>query len=113
MKYSDNKHVKRNPALIIYCKEWCEYLQKLVNLLRAKQQAFTFIDLRFNTKQARELVSKLGNPLILPILCFDGKYYESSPFSKVENMLNQYRWRKQVDQKFMVKNQPKPIKYPI
>jgi glutaredoxin len=88
MKYSDNNHIERDPTLIIYCKEWCEYLQKLVNLLRAKQQAFTFIDLRFDTKQAKALISELGNPLILPVLSFDGIYHEKPPISKVANILN-------------------------
>lgn len=100
MKYSDNNHIERDPTLIIYCKEWCEYLQKLVNLLRAKQQAFTFIDLRFDTKQAKALISELGNPLILPVLFLNGTYHEKPPISKVKSILDRYQWRKQVDQKY-------------
>ncbi|MFH5885987.1 glutaredoxin family protein [Halalkalibaculum sp. DA3122] len=100
MKYSDDNHLEREPTLIIYCKEWCEYLQKLVNLLRAKQQAFTFIDLRFDTKQAKALISELGNPLILPVLFLNGIYHEKPPISKVKSILDQYQWRQQVDQKY-------------
>lgn len=100
MKYSDNNHLERDPTLIIYCKEWCEYLQKLVNLLRAKQQAFTFIDLCFDTKQAKALISELGNPLILPVLFLNGTYHEKPPISKVKSILDRYQWRKQVDQKY-------------
>ena len=100
MNYSDDNHLEKYSTLIIYCKEWCEYLQKLVNLLRAKQQAFTFIDLRFDTKQAKALISELGNPLILPVLFLNGSYHEKPPISEVKSILDRYQWRKQVDHKY-------------
>ncbi|WP_441000476.1 glutaredoxin family protein [Fodinibius sp. SL11] len=100
MKYSDNNHLERDPTLIIYCKEWCEYLQKLVNLLREKQQSFSFIDLRFDTQQAKELISELGNPLILPVLSLNETYHEKPAISKVKSILDRYQWRQQVDKKY-------------
>ncbi|MGK7371270.1 MAG: glutaredoxin family protein [Candidatus Halalkalibacterium sp. M3_1C_030] len=100
MKYSDNKHADRDHNLIIYCKEWCEYIQKLVNLLREKQQSFSFIDLRFDRQRAKELISELGNPLILPVLFLNGTYHEKPPLPKVKSILDQYHWRKQVEQKY-------------
>lgn len=100
MKYSDDKHIGRDHNLIIYCKEWCEYLQQLVTVLREKQQSFSFIDLRFDTPQAKVLIAELGNPLILPILSFNGSYHEKPPISKVKSMLDRDHWRKQVDQKY-------------
>ncbi|WP_445664362.1 glutaredoxin family protein [Fodinibius sp. AD559] len=88
MKYLDDVRTEINATLIIYCKEWCHYLHELVNLLREKQQSFTFIDLRFDTQKAKELISELGNPLILPVLSFDGIYHEKPPISRVANILN-------------------------
>jgi len=52
MNNSNNKHIEKSTTIIIYCKEWCEYLKKVVNLLREKQQNFTFIDLRYDTSKA-------------------------------------------------------------
>lgn len=86
MKYSDNKFIDRDSQVIFYCKEWCDYLQKIINLSRETHQSFTFINLRFDIPKAKELVTELGNPLILPILSFNGIYYEKPPFSKVENI---------------------------
>lgn len=104
MKYSDNKpknkHVERDPTLIIYCDEWCEYLQELVNLLHKKQQSFSFFDLRFDSLKEKELISDLGNPLFLPVLSFDGIYHERPPISKVEDILTLYHWRKEVDKRY-------------
>jgi len=100
MKYSNDKHIERDPTMIIYCNGWCDYLRELVNLLQEKQWSFTFIDLRFDTKKAKELVSKLGNPLILPILDIKGSYYEKPPFSEVSEMLDLIRWRQHVDQTY-------------
>lgn len=100
MKYSDDKHAGRDHYLIIYCKEWCEYIQKLVNLLREKQQSFSFIDLRFDRQRAKELISELGNPLTLPVLFLNGTYHEKPPISKVKSILDRYQWRQQVDQKY-------------
>jgi glutaredoxin len=73
----------QEPTVIIYCKEWCDYLRELVNLLQEKDYAFTFIDLRFDTKKAKKLVSRLGNPLNLPVIYINNKYYERPALSEV------------------------------
>jgi glutaredoxin len=79
---------KNEPAIIIYCKEWCDYLRKLVHLLQEKDYAFTLIDLRFDTRKAKGLVSKLGNPLILPVIYINDQYYERPVFSKINKAFN-------------------------
>ncbi|WP_234573503.1 glutaredoxin family protein [Rhodohalobacter sp. 614A] len=89
---------KNETTIIIYCKEWCDYLRKLVNLLREEKWSFTFFDLRFDSKKEKELVAGLGNPLILPILDINGTYYEKPSLSKVDETLDLIRWRQQVDQ---------------
>ncbi|HBQ61373.1 MAG: glutaredoxin [Gracilimonas sp.] len=100
MNNSNNKHIEKSTTIIIYCKEWCEYLKKVVNLLREKQQNFTFIDLRYDTSKANELISKLGNPLILPILEINGVYYEKPSFAEATNQLELTYWRQKVDQAY-------------
>ena len=50
-------------TVIIYCKEWCDYLRRLVSLLQKQDYAFTFIDLRFDIPKAKKLVSRLGKSL--------------------------------------------------
>ncbi|MAO64291.1 MAG: hypothetical protein CL666_04770 [Balneola sp.] len=77
---------EQNSIIVIYCKGWCKYLQKLVNILQQKQQSYTFFDLRFNTQKADGLLSKLGNPLILPILEFNGTLHERPSLSEVERV---------------------------
>lgn len=96
----DNPVEDRDSAIIIYCKEWCEYLRNLVNLLRQMQQSYTFFDLRFNTHKADELVSKLGNPLMLPILEINGALYERPSFSEVEKALDWTDWRQRIDRTY-------------
>ena len=91
---------KEEPTIIIYCKEWCDYLRELVNLLREKQVSFTFFDLRFDEEKAEELVTELGNPLILPILDIKGKIYEKPPFSEVSKALDLIRWRQRIDRAY-------------
>jgi glutaredoxin len=100
MKDSNNNHIEKSTTIIIYCKEWCDYLKNVVNLLREKQQNFTFIDLRFDTSKANELILKLGNPLILPILEINGDYYEIPSFSEDTNQLELTHWRQKVDQTY-------------
>lgn len=74
---------KQEPTAIIYCNGWCDYLRKLVDLLQKKDYAFTFVDLRFDTHKAKELVTKLGNPLLLPVIYISNQYYERPAFSKI------------------------------
>jgi glutaredoxin len=100
MNNSNNNHIEKNETIIIYCKEWCEYLKNLVNLLGERQQDFSFIDLRFDSSKAKELISKLGNPLILPILEINGVYYEKPSFVEVTNQLELTHWRQKVDQTY-------------
>ncbi|WP_234573508.1 glutaredoxin family protein [Rhodohalobacter sp. 614A] len=100
MNDSNNNHIEKSTTIIIYCKEWCEYLKNVVNLLWEQQQNFTFIDLRFDTLKANELISKLGNPLILPILEINGVYYEKPSFAEVTNQLELTHWRQKVDQTY-------------
>lgn len=88
MNDSNNNHTEKSTTINIYCKEWCEYLSNVVTLLREKQQNFTFIDLRFDISKANELISKLGNPVILPILEINGVYYEKPSFTEVTNQLS-------------------------
>lgn len=95
-----SKEPEENSTIIIYCKEWCDYLRELVHLLREKQRSFTFIDLRFDTQKAKQLVSELGNPLILPVLFLNVTYHEKPTISNVKSILDRYQWRKQVDQKY-------------
>jgi hypothetical protein len=96
---TENPSIEK-PTIIIYCKEWCNYLSELVNLLREKEWPFTFFDLRFDTPKAKELVSELGNPLILPILDIKGGYFEKPPISEVRKILDQIHWRQQVDRAY-------------
>lgn len=97
---AENTLIKnKNSTIIIYCKEWCDYLHELANLLQEKHKSFTFIDLRFDTQQAKKLISELGNPLILPVLSFDGMYHEKPSLSKVVNILDQYQLEEKIDQK--------------
>jgi arsenate reductase-like glutaredoxin family protein len=96
---TENPYIEK-PIIIIYCKEWCDYLSELVNLLREKEWPFTFFDLRFDTPKANELVSELGNPLILPILDINGTYYEKPSLSKVAESLDLIRWRQRVDRTY-------------
>jgi arsenate reductase-like glutaredoxin family protein len=91
---------KKEPTIIIYCKEWCTYLRQLTHLLQEKQWSFTFFDLRFDSKKAKDLISKLGNPLILPILDINGTYFEKPSLSKVGETLDLIRWRQQVDRTY-------------
>ena len=106
-RQTDIKHDKtKEPTIIVYCKEWCNYLRELVKMLREKQWSFTFFDLRFDTEKAKELVSKLGNPLIMPILDINGKYYEKPPFSEINEILDLIRWRQQVDRTYYGTNSP-------
>ncbi|SHF38271.1 Glutaredoxin [Fodinibius roseus] len=95
-----SKEPEENSTIIIYCKEWCDYLRELVHLLREKQRSFTFIDLRFDTEKAKQLVSVLGNPLILPVLAIDDTYYEKPPISTVADILDLNGWKQQFDKKF-------------
>ncbi len=98
-----NNQTENNPleekksTVIIYCKEWCDYLQKLVQLLQKKDYAFTFIDLRFDTQKAKELVSKLGNPLILPVIYFNNKHYERPALLEVTQVIDLKQWRQRID----------------
>lgn len=87
MKYSDDNHVERNPAIIIYCKEWCTYLQNMVNFLRERQWSFTFVNLEFDSKKAQTLISSLGNPLILPVLEVEGFLYEKPNYKELKRIL--------------------------
>ncbi|MCH2449592.1 MAG: hypothetical protein MK198_05540 [Gracilimonas sp.] len=96
---TDNRNGE-NPSIIIYCKGWCDYLRDIVSLFHKKQWSFTFIDLRFDSKKAKDLVSELGNPLILPVLAINGTYYEKPSFSKVTGTLDLVRWRKRIDQTY-------------
>jgi arsenate reductase-like glutaredoxin family protein len=100
MKYSDDRRIEKNPVINIYCKGWCDYLRRLVELLQEKDYALTFIDLRFDKPTAKTLISSLGNPLILPILEINGTYYEKPPFSKVREVLDLSRWRQHVDRAY-------------
>jgi len=100
MKNQTENPSLEKPTIIIYCKEWCDYLRELVNLLREKEWPFTFFDLRFDTQKANELVAEHGNPLILPILDINGAYYEKPSLSKVGETLDLIRWRQQVDRTY-------------
>ena len=100
MKYTNDKHIEKDPTMIIYCKGWCGYLQKLVELLQKKDYAFTFIDLRFNTPKAKMLISELGNPLILPILEINGIFYEKPAPSEVTQVIDLKKWRQRIDRTY-------------
>lgn len=91
MKYSDGNRVERNPTIIIYCKEWCDYLQNMVNFLRKRQGPFTFVNLEFDSKKAQTLISSLGNPLILPVLEIDGLHYEKPNYKELKRILYKQR----------------------
>jgi hypothetical protein len=56
--------------------------------------------LRFDTDKAKELVSELGNPLILPILYINDNYYEKPSFSEVSETLDLIRWRQNLDRTY-------------
>ena len=91
---------QKNSTLVIYCQGWCNYLQKLVNILQKKHQSYIFFDLRFNTQKADWLLSKLGNPLMLPILEFNGILYERPALSEVERAHAWTDLRKQHDRTY-------------
>lgn len=72
------------PLIIIYCREWCNYLQKTANLFHNRDWAFTFVNLQFDPQKAQDLLSALGNPLILPVLEIDGVLYEKPNYKELK-----------------------------
>jgi glutaredoxin len=82
--HTDNTPLEeKKPLVVIYCKGWCDYLRELVQLLHEKNYTFTFTDLRFDTQKAKNLVARLGNPLILPVIYINDQYYERPPLLEV------------------------------
>lgn len=78
----------RQASITIFCKDWCDYLQRLVTLLQKHDYAFTYIDLQFSAEETKELVAELGNPLILPVIDINGQYYERPSLLKVKEVFS-------------------------
>lgn len=92
-----NVRLDSKPTITIYCKEWCHYLRKVVNLLQEHQMSFNYIDLNYDPEAAQKLLSELGNPLILPIVVINGTCYEKPPFSKLIEVLVKNQRREILD----------------